>query len=77
VNVETTLTEEGEKAFGEINAPSPTCFKCTHQPICIVFRSCNQFISQTFDDRNRPVKPDDLAKICTLYTLDSKFISRQ
>jgi hypothetical protein len=77
-DIDTHLTEEGERVFSSINAPSPSCLKCSHFRVCQIFRTLHPFITQQYlDSKDAPIRVKDLAKICNAYEIDSKFLPRE
>lgn len=50
--------------------PSPTCIKCSHMPVCKIFGNMQPMMESFFgmlQDKDKPFKAEDVAKICTFY----------
>jgi len=57
------MAEESEKGEESIRS----CKRCSHLAVCSVYRAIAPLIN-SFEIR-KPLNPDDLAKICTEFTL--------
>lgn len=61
-------TEEGRRMINKMEAPSPSCLKCSHFFVCKIAANMFPMMNQMFpDDKLKPFKPDEIAKLCTLY----------
>ncbi len=69
-NLRMDLTEEGRRVVELKNAPSPSCYKCTHMIVCNIFRATAGYLANAYPEgTTSPLKADDLAKVCNAYTL--------
>ena len=54
----------------------PSCKKCLHLMVCVIYRSNFEAMKENFPDLNlAPFKPDELAKICKYYSDAPRFSS--
>jgi len=67
-NLRERYTEEGQKMIREIDTPSPSCLKCSHFFVCKIAANMFPMMDQMFpNDKYKPFKADEIAKLCTLY----------
>ena len=67
-NLREKWTEEGQKMIKEIDSPSPSCLKCSHFFVCKIAANMFPMMDQMFpNEKTRPFKPDDVAKLCMMY----------
>jgi len=44
-----------------------SCLKCAHHETCVIFRFAGRFVATEFTEGKAPFKPQEMAKICSLY----------
>lgn len=60
-------TPKGRTMVDEIDSPSPSCLKCSHFFVCKIAANIYPMMEQMFPGKDKPFKPDEIAKLCTLY----------
>ena len=61
-------TQRGQEMIREMDTPSPSCLKCSHFFVCKIAANMFPMMDTMFpNEKNRPFKAEDIAKLCTLY----------
>lgn len=64
--------KDREQAKEELYSPSPSCLKCVHYKMCVIARNVTPMMEQMFGmllEKDRPFKPEDIAKLCQWYDI--------
>ena len=65
--VKESWTEKGQEALNAMTQPSPSCLKCSHFLVCKIAGNMFPMMEQMFPGKEKPFKPDEIAKLCVLY----------